>query len=144
MAFDELKVYRSVGLGIVFILLIGVIAVTGKLYWDSRNQLLELKEDLSGNPSPAQAATDAEVIERVRAHMVMPDGTPKVITVTGVADLRAEQPFFAKAQEGDKLLVYPQSVILYSPTLDRVVEVAQIRYNQPTPSPGPVVLPTGI
>ena len=46
-----------------------------------------------------------------------------------------DQPFFAKAQKGDKVLIYSnsQKAILYSPTEDKIVEVAPINSSAGVP-----------
>jgi hypothetical protein len=77
--------------------------------------------------TPTPADPDAAMVEKVSRHMVLPVGNPKVITVSDVETLKRDQPFFSRAQDGDVLLVYPERVILYSPTLDKIVEIAQIR-----------------
>jgi|CXWL01.1.fsa_nt_gi hypothetical protein len=60
--------------------------------------------------------------------MVLPTGeTPTMATVSDPAKL-ADQPFFAHAQKGDKVLIYStaQKAILYSPSLNKIVEVAPV------------------
>jgi hypothetical protein len=122
---DEKKFIKA---SIIFLIAVGLIVavfVTYRLYSDSRAKL-------SGQNLPTAQVqkapeTDQDVIERVARHMVMPTGVPKVVTVKDVETLRKQEPFFAKAQDGDKLLVYSDEVVLYSPRLDRVVEIAQIK-----------------
>jgi hypothetical protein len=81
----------------------------------------------SKSATTANDNSDQGIINRVGRHIILPSDTPKVIPVTDVVKLKKEQPFFASAQEGDKLLVYKQKVILYSPTIDKIVEVATIK-----------------
>ena len=53
--------------------------------------------------------------------------TPTMATVTDPEKLK-DQPFFVHAQKGDKVLIYTasQKAILYSPSLNKIVEVAPI------------------
>ncbi|MFZ2500364.1 MAG: hypothetical protein WAW90_00035 [Minisyncoccia bacterium] len=60
--------------------------------------------------------------------MVLPAGeTPTMATVSDPEKLK-DQPFFIHAQKGDKVLIYTasQKAILYSPSLNKIVEVAPI------------------
>lgn len=65
------------------------------------------------------------------------DETPTVATVTDVSKL-VSQPFFAKAKNGDKVLIYQNTkkAILYDPNAKRILEVAPINDgNIPTVDP---------
>ncbi len=69
-----------------------------------------------------------ETITAVGKLMVLPIGeTPTIATVSDPEKLKG-QPFFARAQKGDKVLVYTtsQKAILYSPSLNKIVEVAPV------------------
>lgn len=60
--------------------------------------------------------------------MVLPVGeTPTMATVSDPEKLK-DQPFFAHAQKGDKVLIYStsQKAILYSPSLNKIIEVAPV------------------
>ena len=76
-----------------------------------------------------------DIVARVRKHMVLPDEEPLVNTVTDAEKVRGE-PFYAKAQNGDKVIVFSNRAILYSPTQDKIVEVGFIRMLSPTPLAG--------
>ena len=68
------------------------------------------------------------VIEAVRAHLVLPEGEePTIATVTDLKQLEG-QPFFKNAKIGHKVLIYTEAkkAILYDPTIDRIVEVAPL------------------
>ena len=57
----------------------------------------------------------------------LPNETPKVITVFEAEKLRS-QPFFAKAQDYDQVLLFEKSkkAILYSPSQKKIIEVGPI------------------
>lgn len=78
-------------------------------------------------PTPLSKEAVKEIVEKVKKHMVLPDETPQVVAITNVDSLKKQQVFFALANNGDQLLVYPSKVILYRPSTDQVVDVAQIR-----------------
>lgn len=79
-------------------------------------------------PSSLQAgADDATIIAHVGRHIRLSGETPKVVTITGAAELAAEQAFFSLASDGDIILVYHDKVILYDPDKDIIIDVAHIR-----------------
>ena len=77
-----------------------------------------------------------QTVKDVSALMVLPsDEVPTLATVTDVKKLEG-QAFFAKAETGDKVLIYTNNkkVILYSPRLNKIVEVGGINLNAGVPA----------
>ena len=113
---------------LIVILCIIIVGLSTSLFllWKSQKKLnISALQTAALTPTPADP--DTAMVEKVSRHMVLPAGKPNVITVSNVETLRKDQPFFSLAQDGDVLLVYPERVILYSPSLDKIVEIAQIR-----------------
>lgn len=79
------------------------------------------------------------LVEEVGKLIDLPNETPKVITVFEADKLRS-QPFFAKAQDHDQVLLFEKAkkAILYRPSASKLVEVAI--YN---PTDKAIALPTG-
>ena len=70
---------------------------------------------------------NVEAIERlVGRHYVLPDEEPALATVEDKTKLNSE--FLRSAEDGDKLLIYQgaKKVILYRPSIDRIIEVGPI------------------
>lgn len=69
------------------------------------------------------------------------DEEPAIATVNDVTKLR-DQPFFAKAKNGDKVLVFAkaQKAILYDPVANKIIEVGPVTLPTPT---GPAENPSG-
>ncbi|MCI0532622.1 hypothetical protein L0Y49_00200 [bacterium] len=106
----------------VLVLIVAVVAVgaTAYLY----NELNSIKKDPQ---KVAQEEIDRLLVE-VEKLIVLPEGeTPTVATVDDPEVLK-DQPFFANASKGDKILIYAgaRKAILYNPTTKKIVEVAPI------------------
>lgn len=83
---------------------------------------------LKREPQKAAQEELALVVADVGRLIVLPEGeTPTLATVTDPEKLK-EQPFFANAKVGDKVLIYPNAkkVILYDPQQHKIVEVAPL------------------
>lgn len=81
-----------------------------------------------------------KLVAEISQFLILPtDEEPTVATVSDVEALKG-QPFFAKAQKGDKVLIYTKAkkAILYNPATHKIVEVAPINLgNQPVLAPQP-------
>jgi hypothetical protein len=76
----------------------------------------------------------AKAVAEVGALLELPqEETPTLATVTDKEKL-AEQPFFQKAENGDKVLIYSASgrAILYRPSTKKIVDMTTVNVNQPT------------
>ena len=90
-------------------------------------------EALKKNPQRAAQEETLKLIGAISELIVLPEGeNPTVATVTDPERLK-DQPFFAKAQTGDKVLIYTNSrkAILYSPKENKIIEVAPINIGNP-------------
>jgi hypothetical protein len=110
---------------VLAILLCGALAGAGYFYYQYKN---------------AAKTADLEEIDRltktIGALIELPTGeTPTLATVTD-KDKLAEQPFFQRAENGDKVLIYANSgrAILYRPSTKKIVDVTTVNINQPTPA----------
>lgn len=100
--------------------LVLAIAAAGYFYW----QTVQLQK----NPQQQAIKEAQELVAKVSKLIVLPTGeTPTIATVSDPDKLK-EQPFFANAQKGDKVLIFTNAkkAILYSPTSNKIVEVAPI------------------
>lgn len=79
---------------------------------------------------PASLSTNAtkKLLEKISELIVLPqDEEPTIATVADPEQLK-DQPFFAKAQKGFKVLIYTNAkkAILYDPVSHKIVEVAPL------------------
>ena len=67
------------------------------------------------------------ILRDVGAVMELPEGeTPQIAVVQDADKMRASQPFFKRAVNGDEVQMYTDMVILYSPTEHKIVNVTPI------------------
>jgi len=101
--------------------------------------------DLSANPQKAVQAETKKMLDKIGELIVLPqDEQPTIATVSDPEKLK-DQPFFAKAEKGFKVLIYANAgkSILYDPFENKVVETASMNIGaQTTPSPTPTKTPT--
>jgi len=116
--------------GIIIIALIVIPMAVGLL---AREQ--QMRNAGGATSEEVLAETQAnEIIEKVGALMELPNEEPTVATVSDVSQL-SDQQFFAKAQNGDKVIIFPiaQKAILYRPTTNKIIEIAV--YTPPSGAP---------
>jgi hypothetical protein len=77
------------------------------------------------NPEMISERENDALYVKVKRLVALPDEKPVVRTVSA-ADKVKNEPFYARAQVGDKVLVFSQQAILYSPSLDRVMEIGNV------------------
>lgn len=82
------------------------------------------------NPEYAEQQAQQEtqgLLDKVGKHMELPDGEAVVATVSDVAKL-SDQPFFEKAENGDKVLIFSDSsvAIIYRESTDKIVNSGPI------------------
>ena len=133
---ENLKGNKSLWIIIVAVLLI--IAILPSYYYYSQ---YKKTQQLLQNPSASANAEVKQLIKEVGTLMVLPTvEQPTVATVSDVTKL-ADQPFFANAKNGDKVLIYTQSkkAILYRESINKIIEVAPVNLGagaaaSPTPA----------
>lgn len=103
---------------------------------------------------PSAEEEIGEVVAVVGEYMELPqEEVPTIATVIDKEKLQ-DQPFFSRAENGDKVLIYTNArkAILYRPTTKKVIEVAPIFFDEgensaaaqtpevqtPPPTPQPV------
>ncbi len=118
-----LVILLSLGAGYIFI-----------QYQKSQDQVRKL--------SNVQAKEEAKsLLSNVGKLIELPTGEePTIATVTD-KDKLSDQPFFQRAQNGDKVIIYTQDkrVILFRPSLNKVIDITPITTDS---SPAPAASPT--
>lgn len=122
-------------IAILFIAAIGTAAYYVKRYHESQQQV----KKLSSNPTLTAQQQNQDLISKVGKLTVLPTGeTPTIATVTDITKLK-DQPFFANAQNGDKVLIYTgaKKAYLYRPSTNKLINIAPVNIgNNQTSSTG--------
>lgn len=115
---------------IIIFLLIITTAVSVYFYF----QYQKTRSLLTDSTITAQSEIK-KLINDIGRHIELPkDESPGLATVTDKNKL-ANQAFFTKAQNGDKVLIYQKSsqAILYRPSIDKIIKVSAIKSDPIAP-----------
>lgn len=84
-------------------------------------------------PAPGNANDVAQVVAEVARHLVVNhQETPTIATVQDPVALRTQNPvFYRDAQVGDRLLIWSDQAVLYSPSRDVILSVLPVSQAQP-------------
>lgn len=113
---------------------ISVLVLGGGYYFYSQNQKNQLART---NPQASAQEEVKKTVAEISKIIDLPVGEdPTVATVTDITKLK-DQPFFQKAKNGDKVLIYTNAkkAILYDPTLKKVLDVAPINIGSSSSQP---------
>lgn len=116
---------------ILFVLLLAALCGFAWSFWRywSLKQEVRFLSTSQGQQELNKKEVD-KVVEAVGKLIILPtDQQPTVATIQDVVALAKEQPFFNGAENGDKLLFYPDKAIIYSVKNDKLVNVGPV-YNQ--------------
>lgn len=105
------------------ILLLTAIGTSGYFYWQYRNS----------QPGVVETKETKALVDTISDLMLLPEGEePTLATVTDREKL-ADQPFFQKAENGDKVLIYSNSgrAVLYRPSLKKIIDVTAVNIAPP-------------
>lgn len=125
---------KKVLLAANILLIVALLGATGFYFKKHRdltarfNDVNAKYEELSSDPQAVQAAEVRKYIEEVGKVYDLPkDEQPSVATVKDKEQLK-DQPFFAKAENGDITLIYSNAklAILYRPTTKQLVNVSSV------------------
>lgn len=123
---------------IIIILLLLAVGAIAYMYLQLRNDNNELRSQLAAksseieayktNPQEAARSEVRRYVEEVSKVFTLPeDEEPSVATVNDKTKLQ-DQQFFAKAENGDITLIYPNAklAVLYRPSTKQVVNVSSV------------------
>ncbi len=126
------KLYGALALTMMVLVSGGYAFMSGGLY-EGASSMASALGSQSDSSEDVAAREVSDLILAVGALIVLPEGeTPTVATVSDPEKLK-DQPFFARAKVGDKVLMYTQAkkAYLYDPAANILLEVAPITTESP-------------
>src|SRR5258708_13568839 len=125
---------------ILFKLLIVAVAVAGYYFYAYNSTRLNF-DKLKKNPQVMSQQETSSFVEKVGKLVALPNEQPTIATVNDVSKLK-DQPFFAKAENGDKILIYANAkkAYLYSVKQNIILTVAPLNigpFQGVSPAPEP-------
>ncbi|MBU1895249.1 hypothetical protein KJ641_00040 [Patescibacteria group bacterium] len=115
----------------VFLLMILLIIAIGGFVWSfskyqKTKQRVAYLSTQEGQVELSQKEVEA-VLEKVKKHILLPtDEDPIIATIVDAATLKQQQDFYKDANNDDKLIIYKQKAIIYSPMRDLIVNVGPV------------------
>jgi len=99
---------------------------------------------LVANPQEIAKNEITAIIEKISKVMDLPEGEEPTLATVLEADKLREQPFFTKAENGDKVLIYTQAkkAILYRPSQNKIINVSPLSLTNGTESSETQPIPT--
>ena len=129
---QEQKRMKRIGSPLVLILLLVAVVSTAlaAYFYQQANALKQ-------NPQSQAQKEAQELVSRVSQLIVLPEGEVPTIATVQDPEVLKEQPFFARAKKGDKVLIYTNArkAILYDPDNNKIVEVAPVNIGNPQAVP---------
>mgnify|MGYP001617432500 CR=1 FL=1 len=117
------------------LIIILLLIVVGWLGWNYYQVKSGGVVALPGNNQTASVDDSAEITTLIKQFgkvIMLPEGEPRLLTVSNAEALATEQPFFAGSQDGDKVLVYTEvgRAYILSPSRNLVINVGPV-VNEP-------------
>jgi|SRR3989344_6741920 len=116
---------------VVFTLTTALVVVSGLAvyFWYQATDSMELDQAQNQNQTEAK-----KLVTEISKFLILPENEEPTIATVSDPEILKDQPFFFKAQKGDKVLIYSKSkkAILYNPATKKVVEVAPISFGSST------------
>ena len=127
-----------IGIGVITLIVVLLIAFFTVRYQNAQKEIERLT-----NPQEAVKEEKKQLQDKVGKLVALPEGeTPTIATVSDVNKLKS-QAFFAKAENGDKVLIYTQAkkAVLYRPSINKVIEVAPVNLGDSQKDQAPAPAP---
>lgn len=125
----------TVFLLVIVLLLVAAVSATGFLYYQTKQELIRLTQP-AGQEELAKKEVQA-VVQKLGKLTILPEEEPVVATIIDAPFLATQSAFYQKAENGDKLVVYPQAqkAYVYSPGRNIIVNAGPLVLDQNEQAP---------
>jgi hypothetical protein len=127
-----------------FLIIVAIVGLgTGGYFFSKYQKAQKEIQTIKTDPTTIQKAAQEEtkkLLAEISKLIDLPSGEePTVATVTDIEKLK-DQPFFAKAKNGDKVIIYTNAkkAILYDPTAKKIIDVAPVNIGTGSAQIAPV------
>jgi hypothetical protein len=117
---------------VLFLLLFVGLAAASYYFYDQYSKVKKEVDLLKKNPNSVAQKEADELVAKVGRLIELPKGEkPNVATIADKKKIK-DQPFFKKAENGDKILLYVKArrAIIYRPSTDKIIEVGFLNVSQ--------------
>ncbi len=123
-----------------------VVGGTAYFFYSQSRALKSEVDKLKNQSTSTQAEENKKLVSQVGTLMSLPESEdPTIATITDREKLK-DQNFFAKSENGDRVLIYPQArkAILFRPSTNKIIEVAPVNIGatQSAQTAGSTTTPT--
>lgn len=124
---------------LVIILAVLVIIIDGKRR-EAEQRLSELMvqtgQDVQNQEQNRERAQ--QIVDNVKKLFALPeeDGEPTVAAIVDVEQLRKQNAFYNKAENGDYLVITTTRAVIYDPENNMILDVAPVQIQQPAADAG--------
>lgn len=121
----KIKSFASKRLLIVIPVLAFLIVLSAAVYFYLQYQKTQ---QLLKNPTAATQLETTEILSKIEKFIELPIGeTPTIATILDSQKLK-NQPFYARSQNGDKIILYTNAkiAILYRPSENKIIDVSHL------------------
>lgn len=133
---DMITKPKGLNLKILLLLLVAGLILAGG-YYVRRLRINNSHLQNLVNDTEALAKEETKsLVEKVGKLVVLPEGEDPVVATVTDKDKLKDQPVFAKAENGDKILIYPNArkAYIYNPQTNKIVDVVAVNIESQTPS----------
>lgn len=124
---------RIVSIVNMLLLALLIVSASGSYYFYNQVSILNSQiASLKENPQQAADQERKELVNKVSQLILLPEGEDPTVATVQDPELLKDQPFFAKAKKGDKVLIYTQAkkAFLYDPINNRILDVAPLNIGE--------------
>lgn len=118
------------------LLIILSLVIVSFLFYKYSHSQQELESLSSGSTQLTEEQKQKLIVEISKLIELPVDEQPTVVTIADINKLK-DQPFFAKAKNGDKVLIYSgnKKAYLYDPVAKKIIDVAPVSLGSDSAQP---------